>query len=124
MLRPIRSHHVRRALVACCLPLLALAPHAAPFSWPGTYHLVGTGFPDGTREAVMRFTQRDSLYDVTALSGPPGAALLVRVADDSAHILWDLEGSTMVVDLHGHGDSVTGHWYIEDRGGPIMGKRR
>jgi hypothetical protein len=120
----LHSRLVRRALAACCLPILALVPHAAPFSWPGTYHLVATGFPDGTREAVMQFTKHDTLYDVTAISGPPGSALLVRVVDDSAHILWDLDGATMIVDLRGRGDSLTGHWYIEDRGGPILGKRR
>jgi hypothetical protein len=115
-----------RALVPGALALSAAAftRPADSFSWPGTYHLVATGFPDGTREAVMRFTQRDSRYEVTALSGPPGVALAVRVVDDSAHILWDLDGQTMVVDLRGQGDSLTGHWYIEDRDGQVLGKRR
>jgi len=30
----------------------------------------------------------------------------------------------MRIDLHGAGDSLTGHWYIEDRDGPIVGRRR
>ena len=120
MLRSLRA----LVLGALALSAAAFARPAAPFSWPGTYHLIGTGFPEGSREAVLQFTKRDSLYQVTALAGPPGAALLVRVVDDSAHILWDLEGETMVVDLRGTGDSVTGRWYIEDQGGPIVGKRR
>jgi opacity protein-like surface antigen len=42
------------------------------FDWAGTYDLVGTGFPDGERRAVMTIARADTSYALASLQGQPG----------------------------------------------------
>ena len=102
----------------------ATTPRAA-FAWPGVFDLVGTGFPDGERRAVVQIARSDTSYSLVSLQGPPGALVRFRVAGDSAHVVWNLGGGEMmVVDLHGRGDSLSGEWTSGDWTGPIRGVRR
>jgi hypothetical protein len=96
------------------------------FAWPGTYDLVGTGFPEGSRRAVLQITRRDTTYSVTALMGPPGSPVSVRVTGDTARIVWDFENEDppMFIELLGAGDSLTGRWTIGTLGGTVSGRRR
>ena len=94
------------------------------FYWPGIYDLVGTGFQDGERRAVMHIRRSDTSYVLIELEGPPGELLGFDVAGDSAHVIWDMSGAVMVVDLHGVRDSVYGKWSIGERSGDIYGARR
>ena len=94
------------------------------FYWPGIYDLVGTGFHDGERRAVMHIRRSDTSYVLTELEGPPGDLLAFDVAGDSAHVVWNMSGAVMVVDLRGVRDSVYGRWSIGERSGDIYGARR
>jgi hypothetical protein len=46
------------------------------------------------------------------------------VTGDSAQVSWFLGSATMVVDLRGAGDSLTGHWSSGELSGLIRGTRR
>ena len=97
----------------------------APFAWPGVFDLVGTGFPDGERKAVIHIARADTSYSLLSLEGPPGSLVRFRVTGDSAHVVWNLGGGElMVVDLRGVGDSLTGVWASGDWTGPLRGVRR
>lgn len=98
---------------------------AASFAWPGTYDVVGTGFPEGDRHAVATFTRRDTAYAVD-LAGPPGRPLFVRVAADTAYVEWELApaAAPMYLWLRGAGDSLSGMWLIGDQVGLLRGRRR
>jgi hypothetical protein len=93
------------------------------FEWPGTYDLLGTGFADGPRVAVLTVTPRDTSYHFE-IAGPPGALKSLRVVGDSAHVAWDMGGPVMMVDLRGSGDSLDGRWYVGEESGDIIGTRR
>lgn len=103
--------------------VIPASPRVA-FAWPGVYDLVGSGFPDGERRAVMHIARTDTSYALVSVQGPPGALVRFRVSGDSAHIVWDLGGESMVVDLRGSGDSLTGEWQSGDWSGPLRGARR
>lgn len=92
--------------------------------WSGVYDLLGTGFPDGQRTAVMQLAQRDTGVTLVAVQGPPGKLVQFRVDGDSAHVMWNLGTDLMVVDLRRSGDSLTGVWSTSEWSGPIHGTRR
>jgi len=94
------------------------------FGWAGTYDVVGSGFPDGDRWAVMTIARADTSYALASLHGPPGSLISFKVAGDSAHVVWNLGTEQMVVDLRGAGDSLVGQWSTSDWNGTIWGKRR
>ena len=102
---------------------MAGAP-VSSFAWPGVYDLIGTGFPEGDRAAVMHIAQRDTGYSLVALQGPPGRLMRFSVTGDSAQVSWFLGSATMVVDLRGAGDSLTGQWSSGELSGLIRGSRR
>jgi len=96
-----------------------------PFAWPGIYDMVGTGFPDGERRAVMHVARTDTGYALVSLQGPPGTLVRFQVSGDSARVVWNLGGAeVMVVDLRGTADSLTGEWTSGDWFGPVRGVRR
>ena len=112
-------------VIAVALAVVIAAPASvASFSWPGTYDLVGSGFPDGNRRAIMHVERRDSSYTLEMLEGPPGELIAFRVNGDSAYVLWNMSGPVMTVALHGMRDSVYGRWSIDERSGSIVGARR
>ena len=94
------------------------------FSWTGTYDLVGTGFPDGERRAVMQIARADTSYTLASLLGPPGSLVTFNVIGDSAHVVWNLGTEHMLVDLRGSGDSLVGRWTTNDWSGELLGFRR
>jgi hypothetical protein len=102
----------------------APAAVAATFAWPGIYDLVGTGFPEGDRNAVLEIARNDTSYTLLKLQGPPGQIAIFQVTGDRAHIVWNLGPDLMYVDLRGTRDSVAGEWYIGDDSGSIRGARR
>ena len=122
MIRQFRVEPATRT-VAAPAPV-APATSVGSFSWPGVYDIVGTGFPEGERAAVMHIAQRDTGYSLVALQGPPGRLMSFNVVGDSAHVSWFLGGGTMVVDLRGSGDSLTGQWSSGELSGLIRGSRR
>lgn len=62
-------------LVTLALAVAAGRPtHVASFSWPGIYDLVGSGFPDGDRYAVMHVARDDSSYSLVALRAHPASS--------------------------------------------------
>ncbi|MEP6731827.1 MAG: hypothetical protein ABJE10_14365 [bacterium] len=127
MKRPFLSRFARRLSAIAIVLGVAVTTVAATrtFSWPGTYDLVATGFPNGPRQAVLQITPHDSTYSVVALQGPPGAPLSVSVTGDTARILWNLEtADPMYVELLGKGDSVNGRWSMAANSGAVSGKRR
>ena len=102
---------------------------AAPFPFAGTWHVVGAGFPEGARDAVMAIVQRDSAYTVQFVSGgPPGRLLSMHVAGDSAHVRWEIDDGdrtdVMTVQVRGVRDSLVGTWRIGTTGGALIGARR
>ena len=96
----------------------------ASFSWAGVFDLVGSGFPEGDRRAVMEVAKQDTSYRLVALEGPPGNAMVVQFTGNRAHIVWNLGTELMSVDLRGKGDSLTGEWFVDDASGEIRGARR
>ena len=122
-------HAFVRRLAAVALTLSPIAVFAAAtyaFQWPGTYDLVGTGFSNGTRYAVLQIGRRDTTYTVTALEGPPGGAVSLKINGDTARILWNLGTGEppMYVELLGAGDSVAGRWTMGALSGLVGGHRR
>jgi hypothetical protein len=94
------------------------------FDWSGVYDLVGDGFPDGERRAVMQIARKDTSFTLVSVQGPPGALAQFRVNSDSAHIMWNLGTDLMVVDLRGAGDSLSGVWSMSEWSGFLRGTRR
>ena len=94
------------------------------FTWTGTFDLVGTGFPDGERNAVIYIGQQDTTYTLLSLQGPPGKLVSFKVAGDSAHVVWNLGAEEMFLDLRGIGDSLMGEWATGEWRGEIRGARR
>lgn len=94
------------------------------FSWAGTYDLVGTGFPDGERRAVIQIARADTSYTLASLQGPPGSLVSFSIAGDSAHVVWNLGDEQMLVDLRGAGDSLVGRWATVGWSGELLGFRR
>ena len=94
------------------------------FDWSGVYDLVGDGFPDGERRAVMEIARKDTSFTLVSVQGPPGALAQFRVNSDSAHIMWHLGTDLMVVDLRGAGDSLSGVWSMSEWSGFLRGTRR
>jgi hypothetical protein len=94
-----------------------------PFAWTGVFDIVGDGFPDGMRSAIIIVTPRDTSFDFF-IEGPPGTLMSSRFDRDSLHVLWDMYGEPMYVELRGVADSLDGRWRIGDRGGRIWGARR
>lgn len=131
-----RRRFLRAGAITACLVLIAVTSRvattsAAPlhdilakFDWTGTYDLVGTGFPDGERHAVLFIAQQDTSYALHSLQGPPGFLVSFKVAGDSAHVVWNLGPEEMLVDLRGSGDSLTGEWSTRDWRGEVRGVRR
>jgi hypothetical protein len=107
---------VRPAAVAVATP--------PSFSWAGVFDLIGTGFPDGERRAVMEIARNDTAYTLVSLQGPPGTATVFQITGNRAHIVWNLGTDLMVVDLRGTRDSVAGEWYVGDEAGQVRGARR
>jgi len=102
---------------------------AAPFPFAGTWHVVGTGFPEGARDAVMAIAERDSGYTLCFVTGGPlGRLLSMRVAGDSAHLRWEIDDGertdVMTIRMRGVRDSLVGTWAIGDTGGALTGARR
>jgi len=133
----MRKHHAsfgRRFVIAALLAAVASGARASfaeplhhtlsRFGWAGTYDLVGTGFPDGDRWAVMTILRADTSYALASLQGPPGSLISFKVAGDSAHVIWNLGTEQMVVDLSGVGDSLVGRWSTNEWNGEIWGRRR
>ena len=118
----VRQFRVEPATRTAAAP--AIVAPATPFAWAGVYDLMGTGFPEGDRSAVMHIAQRDTGYALIALQGPPGRLMRFNVAGDSAHVSWLLGAEIMVVDLRGAGDSLTGQWSSGESSGLIHGTRR
>ena len=120
------------ALDSTTAPVTPRAAHAAvpsptarsAFSWPGVYDLVGNGFPDGERKAVMHIARTDTSYAIVSLQGPPGSLVRFHVVGDSAHVMWNLGTDVMVVDLRGAGDSLIGVWETDEWSGTVRGVRR
>lgn len=114
------------ALTACTPPTRAprTRPEAPAFAWPGAYELVGQGFSVGDREARLTVTRADTGYAMT-VDGPPGRLEALHIAGDSAHVVWNFDNgeSVMRLRLRGIGDSLTGRWQVDDRGGPVAGRR-
>jgi hypothetical protein len=104
---------------------IAPAPAAAPkpFAWAGVYDIVGDGFPDGMRSAIITITPRDTVFDFF-IEGPPGTLMSSTFDRDSLHVVWDMYGEPMYVELRGIADSLDGRWKMADRGGNIWGTRR
>ena len=128
MIRQFRVETATRTVaapapVAPGASVAAVAP-VGSFAWPGVYDLVGTGFPEGDREAVMHIAQRDTGYSLVALQGPPGRLMRFDVTGDSARVSWFLGSGTMTVDLRGAGDSLIGQWSLGESSGLIRGSRR
>ena len=94
------------------------------FSWPGVYDLVGNGFPDGERKAVLHIARTDTSYAIVSLQGPPGSLVHFQVVGDSARVMWNLGTDVMVVDLRGAGDSLSGVWETDESSGMVRGVRR
>ena len=94
------------------------------FIWTGTYDLVGTGFPDGERHAVMEIRRADTSYTLASLQGPPGSLVSFKVTSDSARVVWDLGTEQMLMDLRGIGDSLIGEWSTSEWSGEVRGIRR
>jgi len=110
-----------RVATSSATPLMAL-PYQ--FSWTGTYDLVGTGFPDGERRAVMHIARADRSYTLALLQGPPGTLVSFNIVGDSAHVIWNLGAEQMLVDLRGAGDSLVGRWATNEWSGELLGFRR
>jgi uncharacterized cupredoxin-like copper-binding protein len=94
------------------------------FDWSGVYDLVGDGFPDGERRAVMEIARHDTSYALVSLQGPPGTLVQFRVKGDSAHVMWHLGTDLMVADMRGAGDSLSGVWSMSEWSGFLRGTRR
>ena len=88
----LKASAVAGAITAIALTSRTATVSATPaqvttaFAWPGIYDLVGTGFPDGQREAVLFISKEDTSYTLVSLKGPPGALVSLSVAGDSAHV--------------------------------------
>jgi hypothetical protein len=102
----------------------ALKAFPSAFSWTGTFDLVGTGFPDGERRAVMQVARADTTYTLASLQGPPDGLVTFSIVGDSAHVVWNLGAEQMLVDLRGAGDSLVGRWSTNDWSGEVRGIRR
>jgi len=105
------------------------ARSAATFPFAGTWHVVGAGFPEGARDAVMAIVQRDTGYAVRFVTGgPPGRLRSMRVVGDSAAIWWEIDNGEFVdvmsVHVRGVRDSLVGRWQIGDMGGSLTGRRQ
>ena len=94
------------------------------FDWSGVYDLVGDGFPDGERHAVMEVARQDSGFALVSLHGPPGKLVQFRVKGDSAHVMWHLGTDLMTVDLRAGGDTLNGVWSMSEWSGFLRGTRR
>ena len=94
------------------------------FDWSGVYDLIGDGFPDGERRAVMEVAREDTSYKLVSVQGPPGTLVQFRVKGDSAHVMWHLGTDLMVLDLRGAGDSLSGAWSMSEWSGLLRGTRR
>ena len=105
-------------------PAASAAARAPLVAWPGTYELVGSNFPDGTRAAGLEIARVDTTYRLT-VHGPPGELVTFRIVADSVHVLWDLGpgDALMAVELRLAGDALTGRWEIDGAHGPITGRR-
>lgn len=101
-----------------------LSASSEMFDWTGVYDLIGNGFPDGERRAVMEIARRDTAYALVSLQGPPGTLVQFRVNDDSAHVMWHLGTDLMVVDMRAAGDSLSGVWSMSEWSGFVRGTRR
>jgi hypothetical protein len=102
----------------------AATPSAEAFDWTGIFDVVGTGFPDGERRAVMAISPQDTSYTLHMLQGPPGDLKSLKVKGDSANVVWDLGPEEMFIDLRGIGDSLMGEWSTSDWRGDVRGLRR
>jgi hypothetical protein len=96
----------------------------AVFEWTGIFDMIGTGFPDGERRAVMAISRQDSAYALSMLQGPPGELESLAVVGDSAHVVWNLGPEEMLIDLRGTGDSLVGVWSTADWRCEVKGARR
>ena len=94
------------------------------FEWKGVYDLVGDGFPDGERYAVMEIARHDTSYALVSLQGPPGKLVQFSVKGDSAHVMWHMGTDLMVVNMRGTGDSLSGVWSMSEWSGFVQGSRR
>lgn len=104
-------------------PLAASRRHSA-FDWAGVFDVIGTGFPDGERRAVMAIGRQDSAYVLRMLQGPPGELTSMSVAGDSAYVVWNLGPEEMLINLRGIGDSLMGEWSTSHWRGDVRGVRR
>jgi hypothetical protein len=97
---------------------------AAPFNWIGAFHLLGTGFSNGTRTATMAVRKTGAELSIN-VAGPPGAIASSKIAGDSATFVWDFQqgGDMMEAAMVGVGDSVFGKWRIGTDTGSIIGTR-
>jgi hypothetical protein len=121
--RPASTASIRPAPEATPQVRAAITPAPKPFAWAGTFDVIGDGFPDGMRSAIITITPRDTVFDFF-IEGPPGTLMSSMFAGDSLHVVWDMLGVPMYVDLRGAADSLDGQWRMADRGGRIWGTRR
>ena len=103
-------------------PATSIAP-SQRFEWPGTYDLVGQGFPEGERRATLIVERRDTTL-LSKVEGPPGLLVSSRFAGDSAEFVWSLPTDLMYVEVQGTGDRLTGQWTIGQQKGVLLGTRR
>ena len=118
----VRQFTVEPARAVSATPSSVTTP--TTFAWPGIFDLVGTGFPDGDRVAVLQITRADTSYSLVTLQGPPGNLVRFQVSGDSAHVRWNLGNEIMLVDLRGSGDSLFGMWSAGELAGFVKGARR
>lgn len=112
-------------LLLCPMALAAQSsPRAQGESWSATWDLVGTGFDDGFRTAVLT-TERHDEDCACQVQGPPGGMVASGFSRDTLYITWDFgTDEQMYVDLHLEGDHLAGAWRMGTERGEIVGTRR
>ncbi len=104
--------------------LSAQSAHPVTASWNATWDLVGSGFDDGSRTAVLS-TERRGDDCICLVQGPPGALVSSVFSNDSLFLVWDLgDEELMLVDLQLEGDRLAGSWRIGAHAGEVIGARR
>lgn len=112
------------------VPAVTATAPAETYDWTGSFELVGHGFPDGDRIAVLD-VERLATGELAMRFqvGPPGRARHVEAHGNTLHVEWELVAVTgateiMNVRLEGDGDRIAGEWAI-GRGlaGAIDGRR-
>lgn len=112
------------------VPAVTATAPAETHDWTGSYELVGHGFPDGDRIAVVDIERLTTgALAMRFQVGPPGHARHIEAQGNVLRVEWQLVEVTgasqlMNVRLEAEGDRVAGEWTI-GRGlaGAIDGRR-